>query len=139
LEDPLSDKVAAGGTLGRPAGQGDIMLQEFKEFVNKGNAIDLAVGVVIGAAFGKIVDSLVNDVVMPVLGLVTGGVDFSSRFLGLGGTQSFDTLAAAREAGVPVLAYGNFLNTIVQFLLIAFSIFIVVRQINKLRGPAPAK
>jgi large conductance mechanosensitive channel len=115
------------------------MLQEFKEFVNKGNAIDLAVGVVIGAAFGKIVDSLVNDVVMPVLGLVTGGVDFSSRFLVLGGTQSFDTLAAAREAGVPVLAYGNFLNTIVQFLLIAFSIFLVVRQINKLRGPAPAK
>ena len=118
--------------------QGGVMFQEFKEFINKGNAIDLAVGVVIGAAFGKIVDSLVNDVIMPVVGLITGGVDFSSRFLVLAGGQSFETVAAARAAGVPVLAYGNFINTIVQFLLIAFAIFLVVRQINRLRGAAPA-
>jgi large conductance mechanosensitive channel len=113
------------------------MLQEFKEFVNKGNAIDLAVGVVIGAAFGKIVDSLVNDIVMPLVGLVTGGVDFSSRFVVLAGTsQTFASVAQAREAGVPVLAYGVFINTVVQFLIVAFSIFLVVRQINRFRSPA---
>jgi len=115
------------------------MLQEFKEFVNKGNAIDLAVGVVIGAAFGKIVDSLVNDIVMPIVGLVTGGIDFSSRFVVLAANRgTFATVAQAREAGVPVLAYGIFINTIVQFFIIAFSIFLVVRQINRFRTP-PAK
>ena len=116
------------------------MLQEFKEFVNKGNAIDLAVGVVIGAAFGKIVDSLVNDIVMPLVGLVTGGIDFSSRFVVLANTgQAFTSVAQAREAGVPVLAYGIFINTIVQFFIIAFAIFLVVRQINRFRTPVPAK
>ena len=113
------------------------MFQEFKEFVSKGNAIDLAVGVVIGAAFGKIVDSLVNDIVMPVVGLLTGGIDFSARFLVLGGnTAAFKTVAEARAAGLPVLAYGIFVNTIIQFFIIAFAIFIVVRQINRMR---PAK
>jgi large conductance mechanosensitive channel len=114
------------------------MLQEFKEFVNKGNAVDLAVGVVIGAAFGKIVDSLVNDIVMPVVGLLTGGIDFSSRFVVLAGNRAFTSVAEARQAGVPVLAYGTFINTIVQFFIIAFSIFLLVRQINRFRAPAKA-
>lgn len=112
------------------------MFQEFREFVNKGSAIDLAVGVIIGGAFSKIVDSLVNDVTMPIVGLLTGGIDFSSRFIVLASNQSFATVADAREAGVPVLAYGNFLNAIVQFLIVAFAIFLVVRQINRLRGPS---
>jgi large conductance mechanosensitive channel len=117
-----------------------MLLTEFKEFVNKGNALDLAVGVIIGAAFGKIVDSLVNDILMPILGLITGGVDLSARFLVLSSSAPvFKTLAEAKASGVPVLAYGAFLNTILQFLLIAFAIFLVVRQINRLRGtPKPA-
>jgi large conductance mechanosensitive channel len=115
----------------------NVMFQEFREFVNKGNAIDLAVGVVIGAAFGKIVDSLVNDIVMPIVGLVTGGVDFSSRFVVLAGDAgTFATVAEARAAGVPVLAYGMFINTIVQLFIIAFAIFLVVKQINRFRTPA---
>ena len=116
------------------------MLQEFKEFVNKGNALDLAVGVVIGAAFAKIVDSLVNDLVMPVIGLLTGGIDFSSRVLVLSsGAGTFNTLAEAKASGLPIFAYGSFLNTVMQFLIIAFAIFLVVRQVNRLRGPVPAK
>jgi large conductance mechanosensitive channel len=116
------------------------MLQEFKEFVNKGNALDLAVGVVIGAAFAKIVDSLVNDLVMPVIGLLTGGIDFSSRFLVLSsGGGTFNTLAEAKASGLPIFAYGNFLNIVLQFVIIAFSIFLIVRQVNRLRGPAAAK
>lgn len=114
------------------------MLAEFKAFVNQGNAIDLAVGVVIGAAFGKIVNSLVADVVMPVLGLALGRVDFANRFVSLGGEVVYPTLAAAREAGAPVLAYGAFINTLVEFLVVAFSIFLVVRQINRMRGTTAA-
>jgi large conductance mechanosensitive channel len=114
------------------------MLKEFREFINQGNAIDLAVGVVIGAAFGKIVNSLVNDVVMPVIGLALGRVDFADRFVVLGG-GSYPTLAEAKAASAPVLAYGAFINTIVEFLIIAFSIFLVVRQINRWRTPAPKK
>jgi large conductance mechanosensitive channel len=116
------------------------MFEEFKTFVSKGNAVDLAVGVIIGAAFGKIVDSLVNDIIMPVLGLITGGADFASRFIVLGSTsETFATVAEAREAGLPVLAYGVFLNTVVQFLLVAVALFLIVRQINRLRGgSAPA-
>jgi large conductance mechanosensitive channel len=110
------------------------MLKEFKAFVNQGNAIDLAVGVVIGAAFGKIVNSLVADVVMPVVGLALGRVNFAERFLALNG-QAYETLKLAREAGAPVLAYGAFINSIVEFLIVAFSIFLVVRQINRMRGP----
>ena len=115
------------------------MLQEFREFINKGNAIDLAVGVVIGAAFGKIIDSLVNDIMMPVLGLVTGGIDFSARFLVLSSSApAFATLAEAKDSGYPVIAYGNFVNTVVQFLLVAFAIFLVIRQVNRMRGARPA-
>jgi len=115
------------------------MFKEFKEFVNKGNAMDLAVGVIIGAAFGKIVESLVTDIVMPSVGLMTGGVDFAARFVVLGGTtETFATVADARAAGAPVLAYGLFLNAVFQFLLVAFSLFLVVRQINRLRA-APAE
>lgn len=110
------------------------MIKEFKEFVNQGNAMDLAVGVVIGAAFGKIVNSLVNDVVMPVVGLGLGRVNFNERFLALNG-QGYETLERARQANAPILAYGAFVNSIVEFLIIAFSIFLVVRQINRLRGP----
>jgi large conductance mechanosensitive channel len=112
-----------------------MIVSEFKEFVNKGNALDLAVGVIIGAAFAKIVDSLVNDVIMPVVGLLTGGIDFSARFLVLSrGAATFNTLAEARTAGAAVVAYGSFINAVVQFFIVAFAIFLVVRQINRLRG-----
>lgn len=113
------------------------MWKEFKAFINQGNAFDLAVGVVIGAAFGKIVNSIVNDLVMPLVGLVTGGVDFTNRFVALNGV-TYPTLEAAKAAKAPVLAYGSFVNTVVEFLIVAFSIFIVVRQMNKWRGtPVP--
>lgn len=113
------------------------MLKEFQEFVNKGNAIDLAVGVVVGAAFGKIVNSLVADIIMPIVSLGTGRIRFEDLFVQLGPGE-FATLAAAREAGVSVVAYGAFLNNVVEFLVVAFSIFLVVRQINKWRGTKPA-
>jgi large conductance mechanosensitive channel len=119
------------------------MFKEFKAFVNQGNAMDLAVGVVIGAAFGKIVNSLVNDIVMPVVGLLTGGIDFSQRYILLhAGNTPMPPGASVedmRKAGNVVLAYGTFINTIVEFFIIAFAIFLLVRQINKWRGPAPAK
>lgn len=109
------------------------MFAEFKTFVNQGSAIDLAVGLVIGAAFGKIVNSLVADVIMPVLGLALGRVDFANRFVALNG-KAYASLAEARLDPGPVLAYGAFINTIVEFLVVAFSIFLVVRQINKMRA-----
>lgn len=110
------------------------MLKEFRAFINQGNAMDLAVGVIIGASFGKIVDSLVNDIIMPLIGLVTGGgVDFSNRFLVFNG-HHYDTLKAAKDAGIPVLAYGSFVTVVLNFLIVAFAIFLVVRQINRLRG-----
>jgi large conductance mechanosensitive channel len=109
------------------------MFKEFKAFVNKGNALDLAVGVIIGAAFGKIVDSLVNDIIMPLLALVTGGLSFSQRYIPLHGQDARLTVDEARKLGA-VLAYGNFIQVVLNFLVIAFSIFIVVRQINRLRG-----
>ena len=108
------------------------IVQEFKEFAVKGNALDLAVGVIIGAAFGKIVTSLVEDIIMPPLAAITGKIDFSNMFFALNG-QSYETLKAAKDAGAPVLAYGSFLNNIVNFLLVAFAIFIMVKQINKLK------
>jgi|SRR5579871_178053 large conductance mechanosensitive channel len=114
------------------------MLKEFKEFAMRGNVLDLAVGVVIGAAFGKIVASLVDDVLMPPLGKLLGHVDFSNLFLNLG-DKSFDTLAAAKAAGAPTLNYGNFINTIINFLIVAFAIFLLVRSVNKWTAkPAPA-
>jgi large conductance mechanosensitive channel len=114
------------------------MIQEFKAFVNQGNAIDLAVGVVIGAAFGKIVNSMVNDIIMPLVGRLIGQVDFRQLFVALNG-RSYPNIEAALAEKVPVLAYGVFINTIVEFFIVAFSIFLVVRQINRWRGTRPAK
>jgi large conductance mechanosensitive channel len=114
------------------------MLKEFKAFVMRGNVLDLAVAVIIGAAFGPIITSLVNDVVMPPIGLVLGHVDFKDLFISLNG-QSYPSLAAAKAAAAPVIGYGLFLNTVVNFLIVAFVIFIVVRAANRLqRAPAPA-
>ena len=109
------------------------MLKEFREFALKGNVVDLAVGVIIGAAFGKIVSSLVSDILMPPIGLLMGKVDFSSLFISLTGDH-YDSLAAAKAAGAPTLNYGVFLNATLDFLLVAFAVFLVVKQINKLRS-----
>ncbi len=108
------------------------MIKEFKEFAVKGNAIDMAVGIIIGGAFGKIVASLVNDVLMPPVGQLLGGVDFTNLFYTLGGA-SYDTLAAAEEAGAAVVKYGAFFQTVVDFLIIAFAIFMMVKGMNKMR------
>ena len=108
------------------------MWKEFKEFAIKGNALDLAVGVIIGAAFGKIVTSMVDDIIMPVLGLVLGKVDFSNLFVTLNG-QHYDSMVAAKAAGAPTFNYGLFINNVINFLIIAFSIFIIVRQLNRLK------
>lgn len=113
------------------------MLKEFKAFVMKGNVLDLAVAVIIGAAFGAIVVSFVNDIVMPPIGLLLGHVDFKELFLSLNG-QSYATLALAKAAAAPVIAYGQFLNTVINFLIIAFVIFIIVKAANKMQKPAPA-
>jgi large conductance mechanosensitive channel len=110
------------------------MLKDFKAFVMRGNVLDLAVAVIIGAAFGAIVTSLVNDVVMPPIGLLLGGVDFKDLFVPLNG-QSYPTLAAAKAAAAPVIAYGLFLNTVINFLIVAFAIFLVVRAASKLQKP----
>ena len=110
------------------------MFKEFKEFAVKGNAVDLAVGLIIGAAFGKIVTSLVNDILMPPLGLLLGKVDFSNLFINLSGTQ-VDTLAQAKAAGIPTINYGIFFNNIIDFALVAFAVFLLVKQINRLRRP----
>ena len=116
------------------------MLQEFKEFAVKGNVMDLAVGVIIGAAFGKIVDSVVNDLIMPIIGRVTGGLDFSSYYIALqdipAGTPV--TLEAVKKAGVPVFAYGNFITIVLYFVILAFIIFMMVKWINKLKREAPS-
>ncbi len=113
------------------------MLKEFKEFAIKGNVIDMAVGVVIGGAFGKIVNSLVADVIMPPIGLLLGKVDFSNLFLNLSGTPAA-SLAEAKAKGLATLNYGVFINTAIEFLIIAFAIFMVVKQINRLKREAPA-
>ena len=113
------------------------MLKDFKEFAMRGNVIDLAIGVIIGAAFGAIVTSLVNDVVMPPIGLILGKVDFKELFLSLNGT-AYPTLDAAKKAGAPVIAYGQFLNTILNFLIIALVVFLVVKQFNRLKKEPPA-
>jgi large conductance mechanosensitive channel len=105
------------------------MLKEFKEFAMRGSVVDLAIGVIIGAAFGKIVSSLVDDVIMPPIGRLLGHVDFSSLFLNLS-DKSYETLAAAKAAGVPTLNYGIFLNTVINFLIVAFCVFIVVQRVN---------
>ena len=116
------------------------MLKEFKTFVMRGNVLDLAIGVIIGGAFGKIVSSMVNDIIMPLLGLVLGRISFSDRFIVLDG-KAYESLAKAREMGGTVLAYGVFIQNIIDFLIIALVIFLVVRAINRLAAkptPAPA-
>jgi large conductance mechanosensitive channel len=116
------------------------MISEFKTFISKGNVMDLAVGVIIGAAFGKIVDSLVADIIMPIVGAIFGKLDFSSLFIVLGNVPAgtATTLDALKKAGVPVFAYGNFITVAVNFAILAFIIFLMVKQVNKLKADAPA-
>ena len=116
------------------------MMKEFKEFAVKGNVIDLAVGVIIGAAFSKIVDSIVGDLIMPIVGAIIGKIDFSNLFIVLGNVPSgtATTLDALKKAGVPVLAYGNFITVAVNFAILAFIIFLMVKQINRMKSEAPS-
>jgi len=116
------------------------MFKEFKEFAMRGNVLDLAIGIIIGAAFGKIITSFVNDILMPPIGLILGKVDFSNLFINLSG-KSFATLAEAKAAGAATINYGLFLNTVIDFAIVAFAIFLVVRVVNRMRRqpePAPA-
>jgi large conductance mechanosensitive channel len=115
------------------------MLKEFKEFAMRGNVLDMAVGIIIGAAFGKIVTSLVNDVIMPPIGLLLGKVDFSSLYVNLTG-QDYASLAEAQKAGAATLNYGLFLNTIINFIIVAFAVFLLIRQVNRFmkKKEAPA-
>lgn len=120
------------------------MLQEFREFAVKGNAMDLAVGVIIGAAFGKIVDSIVGDLIMPIVSIVVGKLDFTNLFVVLGDNpQNLATLAELKKAGIPVFAYGSFATILLNFVILAFIIFMIVKQMNRLRkeeaAPAPAE
>ena len=112
------------------------MIEEFKKFAMRGNVVDLAVAVIIGAAFGAIVNSLVADIIMPMVGAVTGGIDFSNYFLPLSSKVTATTLAEARKQGA-VLAWGNFFTLIINFIIIAFALFLVVKGINKLKAPEP--
>ena len=113
------------------------MLKEFRDFAVKGNVIDLAVAVIMGAAFGPIVTSLVNDILMPPIGLILGQVDFKDLFVSLSG-DSYASLAAAKEAAAPVIAYGTFLNTVINFLIVALAVFLLVKQANRFQSPAAA-
>ncbi|MGH9817483.1 MAG: large conductance mechanosensitive channel protein MscL [Candidatus Acidiferrales bacterium] len=114
------------------------MLKEFKEFAMRGNVLDMAIGIIIGAAFGRVVTSMVNDIFMPPIGLLLGGMDFSNLFLNLGG-GSYDSLAAAQQAGAPTLNYGLFLNQVIAFLIVAFAVFLIVKQVNRMkRTEAPS-
>ena len=113
------------------------MLKEFREFIARGSVIDLAVGVVVGAAFTAIVNSLVNDLLMPPLGLLLGGIDFSNFFVTLKGTGGYPSLEAAKAAGAVTLNYGQFINAVIRFLIVAYAIFILVKQVNRIyRKPA---
>ena len=113
------------------------MWNEFKQFALRGNVVDLAIGIIIGAAFGKIVTSLVNDIVMPPIGMAIGRIDFKNLFVALNG-QQYASLADAQKAGAATINYGMFLNTVLEFLIVAFVIFLMVRQLNRLKTPAPA-
>jgi large conductance mechanosensitive channel len=130
LVETLTAAVGMKGDCNR--GGLSILWKEFREFAMKGNVIDLAVGIIIGAAFGKIVNSLVNDVIMPPIGLLLGKVDFSNLYINLS-EQSFASLAEATEAGAPIIKYGIFLNNIIDFLIIALVIFLMVKWINRLK------
>jgi len=112
------------------------MFKEFKEFAMRGSVVDLAVGVIIGASFGTIVKSLVDDILMPPIGLLIGGLDFSNLFISLSGAQ-YPSLAAAKEAGAPTINYGVFLNNVLNFLIVAFAVFLLVRQVNRLKRETP--
>jgi large conductance mechanosensitive channel len=116
------------------------MFQEFKAFISRGNVVDLAVGIIIGAAFTGIVNSLVNDIIMPPIGLLLGGIDFSNLYLNLGG-GSYPSLKAAQDAGAATINYGVFINVIIRFVIVAFAVFILVKQVNRLyrkpAGPPP--
>jgi large conductance mechanosensitive channel len=112
------------------------MLKEFKDFAMRGNVLDLAIGVIIGGAFGKIITSLVNDILMPPIGLLLGKVDFSNLYIDLSGGH-YASLAAAKDAGAATINYGSFLNTIIDFLIVGFVIFLIIRQINRLQKPTP--
>ena len=115
------------------------MWKEFRDFVARGNVMDLAVGVIIGAAFGKIVDSLVNDIIMPVIGKFTGGLDFSQHYVALAAIPANvpSTLADLKKAGVPVIAYGQFINVTIGFVILAFVVFLMVKQVNRMRKDKP--
>jgi large conductance mechanosensitive channel len=110
------------------------MFKEFRDFAARGNVIDLAVGVIIGAAFGKVVTSVVNDLIMPPIGMALGRVDFSNLFVALNG-GTYASLAEAKAAGAPTLNYGTFLNTCIEFVIVAFAVFLLVKQVNRLKGP----
>ena len=113
------------------------MLQEFRDFIARGSVIDLAIGVVVGAAFTAIVNSLVNDILMPPLGLIIGGIDLSNFFVTLKGTGGYPTIDAAKAAGAVTLNYGQFINAVIRFLIVAYAIFILVKQVNRIyRKPA---
>ena len=112
------------------------MFQEFKKFIMRGNVLDLAVAVIIGAAFNQIVQSLVNDIIMPPIGLALGKVNFTNLFINLSG-KHYATLAQAKAAGAPTINYGSFINTMINFLIVAFVVFLVVRQFNRFKKPAP--
>jgi large conductance mechanosensitive channel len=114
-------------------------IKEFKEFAMKGNVMDMAVGVIIGGAFGKIVTSLVNDVLMPIISTATGGIDFTNLFVNLSDDAKYATLAAAQEAGASVFAYGQFIQNIIDFIIIAFCIFLMIKGMNKLKKEKPAE
>lgn len=113
------------------------LISEFKEFAMKGNVVDMAVGIVIGAAFGKIVASMVNDIIMPVVGKLTGGVNIANRAVVLSGNE-YASIQAAKDDGAAVLAYGNFIQTVIDFLIVAFAIFMAIKVMNKMRVPVPA-
>jgi large conductance mechanosensitive channel len=119
------------------------MLKEFKEFVMRGNVIDMAVGIIIGAAFGTIIKSLVDDVIMPPIGLLLGNIDFSNLFVvlkeGAKAAAPYDTLALAKAAGAVTINYGFFINTVITFLIVAFCVFMLIKSINKMRKEAPAE
>jgi large conductance mechanosensitive channel len=114
------------------------MLNEFKTFIAKGNVIDLAVGIIIGAAFTAIVNSLVSDLINPIIGVITGGIDFSNLFINLSGTD-YASLKAARDAGAPVLAYGSFITAVINFLIIAWVVFLLVKAVNRLKDATVKK
>ena len=113
------------------------MLEEFKKFIAQGNVLDLAIGVIIGGAFGKIVNSMVNDIIMPIIGLILRGVNVAGQFIALDG-NTYVSIEEAKKAGTGVLAYGSFIQNSIDFLIIAFVLFMVVRQANKLKKPVPA-